>query len=158
MKKKNSLVITGITSLFLIFCVLCMVILSLLSLGTSRSDLSMSKKTMDLTTSYYDACTMASKLCLETENLLWKTYSETKNADDYFKTAEINLNECLLWNADAHQISMEIPFSDTQALLVCLNVFYPQSDTDKCLEIQSWKTILIGSWNPDTKQPIYQGD
>lgn len=158
MKRKNSFVVTGITSLFLIFCVLCLVILSLLSLGTSRSDYKMSRQTMDLTASYYEACSRASSLCLEAEDFLWNSFSQSSDQDEYFKLVENFSHDDWILDKDTLQFSLEIPFSQTQALCIRLNILYPEADSHTCMEIDAWETMLIGSWNPDTKQPIYQGD
>lgn len=158
MKKKNSLVITGITSLFLIFSVLCLVILSILSLGTSRSDLAMSKQTMVQTANYYEACNSASEICLNIEDNLWNFYHNSANSDEYYqKIASISYKN-LTWDALNHMLSLKIPFSKTQALLITLEILYPLSDDDVCLNICTWKTIATGTWNPDNIQPIYQGE
>ena len=193
MKKKNSLVITGITSLFLIFSVLCLVILSLLSLGTSRSDLAMSKQTAEQTAEYYNACNEASEICLEMEEDLWEIYVKSEDSISYFDevgnlpdtltcikdtsaNAEGNISPketalqtnssvsyafCLNninWDTETRQITMEIPFSDSQSLFVCLDILYPESDDDTVLQTETWKTIVTGTWNPDNKQHIYQGE
>lgn len=158
MKQKNSLVITGITSLFLIFTVLCMVILSLLSLGTARSDLAMSQQSMTLSSDYYNACSTATELCLQIEDHLWNIYAEHPEYDDFF--AEINLfsHKDFSYDTEKKQLSTEIPFSDSQSILLCLDILYPDNEHDTILQIQTWKTIVTGTWNPDTKQHIYQGD
>lgn len=164
MKKRNSLVTIGVPSLFLIFSVLCMVIFSLLSLSTSRSDLSMSEQTLTQTTNYYNACNTATELCLEMEDQLLSNYANAENKNDFYRQLDFlqtdfpNLNVSVHWNAETKQVSFEIPFSDTQALSVTLNTFYPETETDSFLEIDSWKTIVIGDWDPDTKQNIFQGE
>lgn len=167
MKKRTSMVTLGITSLFLIFSVLCLVIFSLLSLGTSRSNLSMSLQTMEQTTNYYDACTKATELCLKIEDLLISAYENTTNEADFYKTIADFPDETFVLNETTQQISFEIDFSNTQSLLVILNIFYPSkgsafskaSDhTDTFLEIDTWKTILTGTWEPDLTQHIFQGE
>lgn len=163
MRKRNSMVTIGITSLFLIFCVLCMVIFSLLSLATSRSDRSMSEQTLTQTTHYYNACSTATELCLEIEDHLISNYKITKNEADFFQQLDFfqidSLTEITFdWNQEARQFSFEIPYSDTQALTVTLSICYPYAPSEIFLEITSWKTIAIGNWNPDTKQSIFQGE
>lgn len=163
MKKRNSIVTLGMTSLFLIFSVLCMVIFSLLSLNTSRSDRSMSEQTLLQTQKYYEACSTAAQLCLEIEDHLVFTYQSTENKEDFYKQLDFfqidSLNQFTFdWNEETSQLSFEIPYSDTQALTVTLHVLYPYAEHDVFLNISSWKTIVIGEWNPDTKQSIFQGD
>ena len=167
MKKRTSMVTLGITSLFLIFSVLCLVIFSLLSLGTSRSDLSMSQQTMEQTSNYYDACNVATELCLEIEDFLLTAYKNCGSKATFYQTLTAFPNETILWNENNRQFSFEIAFSDTQSLLVVLNIFYPQKDQtfskasnlpDTFMEIDTWKTILTGTWEPDHTQHIFQGE
>lgn len=158
MKQKSSLVSTGIVSIFLIFSVLCLVILSLLTLGTSRSDLAMSRQTMKQTGSYYDACNHATEFCADLENFLWNSYMESTDSTEYFARLQDFSHETWAYQKKDRQISLEIPFSDTQALLICLDVLYPEMDENTVLRIHTWKTIVTGTWNPDTKQHIFQGD
>lgn len=167
MKKRTSMVTLGITSLFLIFFVLCLVIFSLLSLSTSRSDLSMSLQTMEQTNNYYEACNVATELCLEIENFLLTAYKNCDSEATFFQTLTAFPNETILWNENNRQVSFEIAFSDTQSLLVILNIFYPEKDQtfskdlnhpDIFMEIDTWKTILTGTWEPDHTQHIFQGE
>ena len=158
MKKRSSLVITGITSLFLIFSVLCLVILSLLTLGTSNSDLAMSKRSMEQTSNYYNTCSRASDLCLEMENNLWTLYFDSTDENDFYKKIDTISNEHFIWDSSKRQLSLELSFTDSQALLICLDVLYPESDAETCLQVNTWQTIVTGTWNPDNRQHIYQGE
>lgn len=167
MKKRTSMVTLGITSLFLIFSVLCLVVFSLLSLGTSRSDLSMSQQTMEQTSNYYEACNTATSLCLEIEDFLLTAYKNCDSEEKFYQTLAAFPNETILLHENNRQVSFEIAFSDTQSLLVVLNIFYPQKDQtfskasnlpDTFMEIDTWKTILTGSWEPDHTQHIFQGE
>lgn len=167
MKKRTSMVTLGITSLFLIFSVLCLVVFSLLSLGTSRSDLSMSLQTMEQTGNYYEACNTATELCLEIEDFLLTAYKNCYSKEKFYQTLADFPNKTILWDENNRQISFEIAFSDTQSLLVVLNIFYPANDQifskasnlpDTFLEIDTWKTVLTGTWEPDHTQHIFQGE
>lgn len=149
------MVTLGITSLFLIFAVLCMVILSLLTLGSSRSDLRMSKRSMEQTTAYYDACGSASDLCLQAEEYLQTIYDRTSNEKDYLKETASLTSRGFLWEQDSRILSFDVSFSDTQTLHVEAEVLYPRTENGPFLELLTWQTLSTGTWNPDTKQPVY---
>lgn len=156
MKKKHSSMVTlGITSLFLIFAVLCMVILSLLTLGSSRSDLRMSRRSMEQTTAYYDACTEATDLCLAAEEYLQTAYEESASKQEYLKKAGGLTQQGFLWNEESLALSFQIPFSDTQTLYVEAKIHYPETADGTFLELCTWQTQSAGTWNPDMKQPVY---
>lgn len=158
MKKKNSFVTTGIVSLFLIFSVLCLVILSLLSLGTSRSDYTMSEQTLTGTCEYYEACSQAARTCLEIEDFLYEIWQDSRDASDYYEKINTFSIENTTWRFGEQQLLFEIPFSAYQSLIVSLDILYPDSSDDPLLSVNTWKTAVTGTWNPDTTQPVYQGD
>lgn len=153
---RNSLVTLGTTSLFLIFSVLCMVILALLTLGSSRSDLNMSKRSMEQTATYYDACTTASDLCSQAEEFLHCVLRQTANEKEYLENAADLSTLGFIREDDSHIFTIEVPFSDSQSLHVELYILYPQEETEPLLKIHTWQTISTGNWNPDTRQHVYQ--
>ena len=154
-KKHNSLVTLGITSLFLIFAVLGMVILALLTLGSSRSDLNMSLKSMEQTTAYYDACTEASDFCLTAEKFLQNTLTESADKQEYFQKAALLKDDGLTFDADTQTLAFDVPFSDSQALHVEMTVLYPQETEGSVIDIHTWQTISTAAWTPDTHQPVF---
>lgn len=158
MRKKISFVTLGIPSLFFIFSVLCMVIFSLLSFRTSQSDLAMSTQTMEQTTQYYQACQKAADLCLKIEDFSIDIYQNTEDKNAYYQQMAFLSDTVLFWNETAKQYSFEIPYSDTQALSVILNIFYPLTEEDSFLEIDTWKTIFTRNWTPDTNLHLFQGE
>lgn len=156
MKKKHSSMVTlGITSLFLIFAVLCLVILALLTLGSSRSDLHMSERSMEQTTAYYDACAAATDLCLQAEEFLQTAYRQTSGEKEYFEKAATLTDQGFLWDEDGGTLSFDISFSDTQALHAEAKVLYPRTADGSFLKLLTWQTQATGTWTPDTKQPVY---
>lgn len=154
-KKHNSMVTLGITSLFLIFAVLCMVILSLLTLGSARSDLRMSRRSMEQTTAYYDACSKATELCLQAEEFLETAYQEAADEKDYYRTVSELRTQGFLWVENTEILSFEVPYTDTQVLRAEATVLYPADPQGPFLELNTWQTYSFGTWNPDTKQPVY---
>ncbi len=155
MKKNRPLVTLGITSLFLIFAVLCMVILSLLTLGSARSDLRMSKRSMKQTEAYYAACSKAAQLCLDAEDFLKASYLDTRGEKDYMDKVSELCSLGFLWKEDTHTLSVQIPFSDTQFLHTEASVCYPDSPKGPFLRLNTWQTYSDGAWTPDTKQPVF---
>lgn len=160
MKKKHSFFVTmGIPSLFLIFSVLCLAVLSLLTLGTSRTDLRTSRLSMEQTEGYFQACAAATELCQSIEAELTALYKESANEQAYFSSLD-SLKEKIpqLASAENADLTLVIPCSDTQELLVELQALYPNSDEDTFYSILTWKTQTSGSWNPDTRQPVFKGE
>lgn len=154
-KKHTSMVTLGITSLFLIFAVLCMVILSLLTLGSARSDLHMSRRSMEQTTAYYDACSTATDFFLQAEDILRTAYQESEGEKEYFRKVSELGAQGFLWAEDTKRLSVEVSFSDTQVLRGEAIVFYPGGPEGPFLELKAWQTYSTGTWNPDTKQPVF---
>lgn len=180
-RKEHSFVSVGITSLFLIFSVLCLVILALLTLGTSRSDLRMSRLSLEQTTAYYEACGEITDLYSRIDNLLSQTYIETDDTEGYYSKVcaqmdalsdsltesystdasvepEENPDLPLAYDETSHRLSLHQPISDSQILYAELEVLYPQEGEASFLVIHTWKTKARGDWNPDTKQPVYKGE
>lgn len=153
--RHRSLVTMGITSLLLIFSVLCMVILALLTFGSSHSDLTMSKRSIEQTTAYYHACYTATDLCRETEEELYQIRSTAAEEKDYYSNTASLCSLGFSWEEDSRMLTAEISYSDRQALYLELQVLYPQNPEDPVLEIHKWQTISTGEWNPDTRQPVY---
>lgn len=176
--KKHSFVSIGIPSLFLIFSVLCLVILCLLTLGTSRSDLRLSELALDQTSAYYEACGEATELYNQAEKSAAEMYEQAGNLNRTASTApsaseayaqdkhaaayHAALKEFagnspgFTWDEDTEELSLEIPFSESQALHVTLNAPFPHVDGGPYLQIASWKTVATGTWEADTRQPVFK--
>ena len=157
--KKHSFVSIGIPSLFLIFSVLCLVILSLLTLGTSRSDLRLSRLALEQTTAYYEGCGTATELYNKARETAAEAYGRTQSKADYYADLEAFARSApeFTWNQDTQELSYELPLSDSRALYVALYAPYPRTNGGAYLEITAWNTISTGTWEADTHQPVYQG-
>ena len=90
-EEKSTLVTSGIPSLFLIFAVLVMVTLALLSYGTSRSDVRLSRNSIDQMEAYYKAAAEATE-----------RFNQLKDAPP----------------EDGSAVSFSVPFSDSQCIYV----------------------------------------
>ncbi|MDC7289005.1 hypothetical protein NXH76_14435 [Blautia schinkii] len=157
--KKRSFVSIGIPSLFLIFSVLCLVILSLLTLQTSRSDLALSRLSLEQTTAYYEACGTATDLYQQAEETASEAYGMAHGREDYYSALEAFANRTpeFTWDINTEELCLELPFSESQALYAVLKASYPRTDNGPCLDIAAWYTIPAGTWEADTRQPVFQG-
>lgn len=150
---------TGIPSLFLIFAVLCMVVFSLLTLGSSRSELNSARLSMEQTEQYYNACQKAADTVAEIQEVLQTYHTQASNKEEFMKLAGDLSSEFegLAFDDSSDDILiLSHPFSDTQSLLVRMQILYPQTSADKKLiKILQWKTVITADWNPDTSQSVY---
>ena len=150
---------TGIPSLFLIFAVLCMAVFSLLTLGSSRSELNSARLSMEQTEQYYNACQKAADTVAEIQEVLQTYHTQASNKDEFMKLAGDLSSEFegLAFDDSSDDILiLSHPFSDTQSLLVRMQILYPQTSADKKLiKILQWKTVITADWNPDTSQSVY---
>lgn len=159
-KQRNSFLSMGLPSIFTIFSVLCLVVLSLLTLGSSRSDVSTSRMSLEQTDAYYDACTRGTQTYLKLSELITKTAQASRTEDIYFSKMEEQLAdiENAKWDAASAQISFTVPYSEKMALYVAVDAGYPSGAAESSAEILTWKTVNTSSWTPDTKQPVFKGD
>lgn len=153
-KRQNFFMVTGVPSLFLIFAVLCMVILGLLALGTSRTDLEMSRASLKLESLYNEACRKAADLCLEAERALIEAAKEAADEEDYFRCAKKISRDIpgASWDEELHQITAEVKITEEQSLKTVLQVLYPGG-----VRMVSWKTVVSEVWEPQI-QPVYRGE
>lgn len=160
-RKENLFMVMGAPSLFLIFAVLCMAILGLLSLGTSRTDLEMSRTSVEKTSLYYEACGKASDICLEIEDALADAGRAASEEGQYFNMAEeiakkiAKETEGVSWEKELRRMVVEIKITEEQSLRAELQVLEPGSG--ELLRILSWKTVVSDVWEPQMHQPVYKG-
>ena len=86
MKRKRSefSLNVGTSSILLIFVVLCLVSFAILSLSSGLSDLSLSKRVISNTESYYDACGQAEEQLEDIEATLKSLYDTGISRAGYF--------------------------------------------------------------------------
>lgn len=138
MKTKTRFVSSGIPSLFLTLAVLCTAVLAMMSYQTSVNDMALSRQALTQTQAYYDA---------------WNTFTDLyPGLKEYLKTESPEnvtmYSEYARWDEEAKNVIFTIPYTDTQALEICI------SKDEK--EITSQRSISIGEWNPDIGLSLYR--
>ena len=153
-KNSGGIVTTGIPSLFLIFSVLCLVILSLMALGTSRTDRTSSRNSLDQTSRYYEACTIASHRCAAIEEA-FEAFSGG-SGEECLRFAREYLSETLGQESTGEGIyTLSVPFSPVLSLHVELEPAASDPESRPVLKIRSWYTAQEGEWTPDLHQDLY---
>lgn len=118
----------GSASMLLIFVILCMVSFAALTIISANADRRLSRRIADRTTAYYDACNSAQESLAGIDQVLSAQYRASAGMEEYF-------------HAVGHNKSYAIPISDTQTLLVEIEILYPEQDDDTFYKITSWKVI-----------------
>ena len=118
----------GSASMLLIFVILCLVSFAALSIVSANADRRLSSKVAERTTAYYEACNSAQESLAGIDKVLKAQYTASADAEEYFA-------------AVGHNKSYAIPVSDTQTLLVEIEILYPESANDTFYELKTWKVI-----------------
>lgn len=152
---------SGISLILLIFLSLCLTIFSLLSLSGSTADEKLSAMAADRTTEYYAAVSEANGQLARIDALLAGYLRESAAAADQ-ETAWLQLCSGLpealpeiSWTEDGGY-SFTVPVTDTQVLLVTLDLSYPAEGGDTLYRITAWKTVNTRDWKADTSQNLLQ--
>ena len=157
-QRRSSFMAIGIPSMFVIFAVLCLVILSLLSLGTSRQDMQSSQRSLEQTTAYYQACAQASENYQTIADYIHQICGEdiSKNTYDSDMSTVSSLCPNASWDSQKETVFFSVPMNDEQSVFVEISASWSQMLSGTSPEITVWKTISTKTWNPDTRQPVYQ--
>ncbi|MBR2527392.1 MAG: hypothetical protein IKE58_02830 [Blautia sp.] len=170
-KNQNSLVTTGIPSIFLIFSVLCLVILSLLALGSSRLDLKTSELSLEYSRKYYSACNLATDIlqslreelssslggqASDRQSSLFRTAADL--ADKYISdpsstdpTEEIKVENFSI-DASNGEMLLSIRYTDRLCLYIEGKIL-PESSS--CLSIDAEYVVPDKQWTPDVHQNVF---
>lgn len=121
----------GSSSILLIFVLLCLVSFATLSIISANADNKLSRKVLERTTAYYDACNEAEVALAGVDSTLADVYATSANAEAYFATV-------------GHNKSYTIAISDLQTLQVNIEILYPESDEDTFYKVTSWQVLTTG--------------
>ncbi len=121
----------GSSSILLIFTLLCLISFATLAIISAKADNKLSRKVLDRTTAYYEACNEAEQALSSIDSTLSTVYATSANAEEYFATV-------------GHNKSYAIPISDLQTLHVTIEIQYPESDHGTFYSIASWQVLTTG--------------
>lgn len=128
----------GSSSIMLIFVILCLISFAVLSIVSAHADSKLTRKVLERTTAYYEACNDAEAALAGVDNTLQNIYASSETEEDYFKTV-------------GHSKSYAIPISELQTLQVTIEILYPVSDDDTFYRITNWHVITSDALERETK-------
>ncbi len=130
MKKSYGMNI-GTSSVMLIFFVLCLVSFAALTLSSALADRSLTEKSEEKTSGYYEACNIAEERLCEIDEELSDAYESGMSRAEYFKKF-------------GNTVNFNVAISDTRSLYVELEVVYPVKDKEGYYNISTWQEISSG--------------
>ncbi len=127
-RKKTSGIHAGSASILLIFVLLCLVSFATLSIVSANADNKLTKKVIERTNAYYNACNEAEKNLAHMDVTLTTVYSTCDSPEEYFQTV-------------GHTKSYTLPISDFQNLEISIEILYPETAQDTFYRITSWQVV-----------------
>lgn len=150
-KKNNFTPNIGLPSIMLILIVLCLISFGILSFASANADLRLSKKALQRSTAYYNACNAAEEDISKFDAKLHEAYDKGA-ANQRELISQIDGPK----NADGCFKDFTYYISDIQYLLVRLSVFTPSSSNECFYKIDKWNIVTNDSLEYDSKHHIYQ--
>ncbi len=154
-KKEISGIQIGISSLVLIFVVLCLTVFAVLSLMSSMSEQRLAQKSLEATSEYYIADSLAEKQLKEID-LEIKSASETAWKSSFSSALQDKLGE--MYDPKTGLISYEIPVNDQQVLCVDLKVINSGKYNGKRYNILRWQEVNTGEYEFEDSLPVWTGE
>ena len=133
----------GSSSILLIFVILCLISFATLSIVSANADHKLSRKVLDRTTAYYQACNQAEASLASVDRTLSRIYEASESEEEYFSTA-------------GRSKSYAIPISDLQTLEVAISILYPREAGEPYYEITSWRVLTTGELDYSSTLPVPQ--
>ena len=156
MKKKSRIGLNiGTSSILLVFVLLCMVTFAALSFVSANADYKLSQSLETRTTRYYTVSNTAEQRLSEIEDIL----AEVKSRSADFESYKTQAAEALA--ADSPEgswgtLHWQLPFSDTQALDVILNLTDP-FESGSYFTVNRWQVVSTVSWEDDSTLELFDG-
>ena len=163
-RRKFPITNIGSVTLMMILIVLCMVTFAALSLSTAVSDHQAAEKSAEHIHDYYAASNQAEEQLASVDEILQTAWKDAPDQSSYYDLIRVHFADTTgitLSETDSGMtLSWQNDLSDSQALLVTLDVLYPAdaardaTDTSDTLQtslyqITSWKVISTREWNGD---------
>lgn len=148
----------GATSMLMIFVMLALTTLSVLSLSSAKSDLSMTRRNVELLTAYYDAAADAQDVIAQVDEKLQALHDDASTAEKY----EQDVREMQIPGEFLHYISTDtsVQFSldagGGRALEVELEVL-PFSTEDSRYEVRRHQLVNDTEWIPESDLVLFGG-
>ncbi len=122
----------GSSSILLIFVILCLISFATLSIVSANADAKLSRRVVERTTAYYEACNQAQADIASIDDTLAAVYADSFDEEEYFM-------------AVGHKKTYSVAISDLQTLSVTLDILYPVQDGDPYYRITSWQVLTDSS-------------
>ena len=122
----------GSSSILLIFVILCLISFATLSIVSANADAKLSRRVVERTTAYYEACNQAQADIASMDDTLAAVYADSFDEEEYFM-------------AVGHRKTYAVAISDLQTLSVTLDILYPTQDGDPFYRISSWQVLTDSS-------------
>lgn len=122
----------GSSSILLIFVILCLISFATLSIVSANADAKLSRRVVERTTAYYEACNQAQADITSLDDTLAAIYADSFDEEEYFM-------------AVGHKKTCTFTISDLQTLSVTLDILYPQQEGDPFYRITSWQVLTDSS-------------
>lgn len=122
----------GSSSILLIFVILCLISFATLSIVSANADAKLSRRVMERTTAYYQACNQAQEDIASIDSTLAAVYASSFDEEEYFM-------------AVGHRKNYIVSISALQTLSVTLEILYPQQEGDPFYRITSWQVLTDSS-------------
>ena len=131
----------GSSSILLIFVILCLVSFAALSIVSANADHRLSRRILERTSAYYDACSQAEEALAAVDRTLYNIYNSSSSEEEYFSTA-------------GRAKSYTIPISDLQTLEVSIDILYPSKEGDTFYTINCWRVLTTGELDYSSTLPV----
>lgn len=148
----------GAASMLMIFVMLALTTLSVLSLSSAQSDLSMTRRNVELLTDYYDAAAEAQDVVAQVDASLVAVYEAASSPGEYeqsVRTMQI-LGEFLHYIYTTEGLQFSLDAGGGRALEVELTIL-PYEVEGERYSIQRHQLVNNTEWIPESDLVIYGG-
>lgn len=149
----------GATSMLMIFVVLALTTLSILSLSSAQSDLSMTRRNVELLTEYYNAAAEAQDVLAQVDASCLTLRETAPNQEAYEKgVSEMQIpGEFLHYNSADMSIQFSLDAGGGRALRVELDILPFDSEGDQRYVLRKHQLVNESEWAPESDLVIFGG-
>lgn len=148
MKKQNKVTMNiGIISFLTVFVILCLVTFAVLSLVSAKTNVNLSRKSIDHKTEYYELCNQGEAYLKKIDEQLYKNYVQVHSQKKYFSRIDTLSDIDSNIKIDNQTVSIDI-INNKQRLHIEIEVLYPG---EKFYQLKIWDISPSQEWVPDNK-------